>query len=273
MSRSCLKSVCARIGLLSTLLVLASSTNGYADQQEGLSAISFDFPGATNTQASAITPSGVIVGRYNGADGVLHGFLLAEGRFTSIDYPGAAYTDVDWINPSGEIGGGYNDDSTGVLHGFVLRHGQFTTNDYPGAVTSTVYGISVAGEIIGVWTGPQNRLQGYVEKDGHFTDVVFPGANATLPTMMAAGILVSGYFNASGSDGFEFVDGTYKTTDGRHGRLRGSARAGWGMAAIRRVSTSRLRRRSECRSDGFFFHRSTDLPLRFFLTFDRRTDG
>lgn len=41
----------------------------------------------SNTQATAITPSGVIVGRYNNADGVLLGFLLAEVGFTSIDYP------------------------------------------------------------------------------------------------------------------------------------------------------------------------------------------
>jgi len=42
---------------------------------------SFDFPGAINTQATGITPSGDIVGRYTGNDGVLHGFLLSSGKF------------------------------------------------------------------------------------------------------------------------------------------------------------------------------------------------
>lgn len=38
---------------------------------------SFDFPGSTNTQATAITPSGEIVGRYFTADGNQHGFVYA----------------------------------------------------------------------------------------------------------------------------------------------------------------------------------------------------
>ena len=51
------------------------------------SVISFDFPGASNTQATAITPSGDIVGRYTSADGIQHGFLLSGGKFRSINFP------------------------------------------------------------------------------------------------------------------------------------------------------------------------------------------
>jgi hypothetical protein len=49
---------------------------------------SFDFPGAVNTQATAINPSGEIVGRYFNADGSQHGFVFRHGMFASIDYPG-----------------------------------------------------------------------------------------------------------------------------------------------------------------------------------------
>ena len=211
---NCSHSVSLRCGLrlLTLIILLAPSMTGFAAPQNHESPISFNFPGATNTQATAITPSGAIVGRYNYADGVLHGFLLARSHFFSIDYPGAVFTEANWINPAGEIGGDYSD-SAGTLHGFVLRNGQFATIDYPGAATSSVYGISAAGERIGVWSNTQNVLEGYVEKDGHFTDVVFPGATATLPTMMAAGILMGGYFNAAGTHGFEMVDGKYKTID------------------------------------------------------------
>ena len=45
---------------------------------------SFDFPGAINTQATGITPSGDIVGRYTSPDGVQHGFLLRVGRFVPL---------------------------------------------------------------------------------------------------------------------------------------------------------------------------------------------
>jgi uncharacterized membrane protein len=209
---NCRHSVSLRSGLhvLTLIFLLALSNPGFAAAQNRESPVSFDFPGATNTQATAITPSGAIVGRYNNADGVLHGFLLARGHLFSIDYPGAVFTEANWINPAGEIGGDYSD-GPGTLHGFVLRNGQFTTIDYPGAATSAVYGISATGELIGVWSNSQNVLEGYVEKDGHFTDVVFPGSTATLPTMLAAGILMGGYFNASGTHGFEIVDGKYKT--------------------------------------------------------------
>ncbi len=200
------------LGLLTRIILLSLSMTGLAAAQDSQSAVSFDYPGATNTQATAITPSGAIVGRYNSSDGVLHGFLLARGHFFSIDYPGAVYTDVTWINPGGEIGGGYGD-VAGTLHGFVLRNGQFTRIDYPGAATSTVYGISAAGELIGVWTSTQNVLEGYLEKDGHFTDVVFPGATSTLPAMLADGILMGGYFIGPRAYGFEIVEGIYKTID------------------------------------------------------------
>jgi hypothetical protein len=210
MNRACLVPVRARVVLLTSLLVVAPTVTAYAAPQEG--AISFDFPGAANTQATAITPSGEIVGRYNNADGVLHGFLLADGHFTSIDYPGSVFTDVNWINPRGEIGGDYAD-GAGIRHGFVFRNGQFTMIDYPGAAATTVFGISATGELIGIWTSSQNTLRGFLAKGGHFTNVDFPGATATLPTMQAAGILTGGYVSASGTHGFEVVDGTYKTID------------------------------------------------------------
>jgi hypothetical protein len=43
-----------------------------------------DVPGAVRTVANAINPRGDIVGRYDTADGVAHGFLLRGGEFTTI---------------------------------------------------------------------------------------------------------------------------------------------------------------------------------------------
>lgn len=70
---------------------------------------SFDFPGAINTQATAITPSGLIVGRYNSTDGVQHGFTLRNGVYSSVGGPGATFTDVAWVNARGDIVGSFND--------------------------------------------------------------------------------------------------------------------------------------------------------------------
>jgi hypothetical protein len=72
----------------SLILVVALSTLVYAGKNQF---VSFDFPGSTNTQATAITPSGEIVGRYFSSDGRQHGFVLSKGAFTSLDVPGARF--------------------------------------------------------------------------------------------------------------------------------------------------------------------------------------
>ena len=201
---------CIRLFLL--LIFVAPLCVARAATQSQPSATSFDFPGAINTQATAITPSGDIVGRYTSADGVLHGFLLSDDRFTSIDYPSAVSTDVDWINPRGDIVGSYID-RNGVTHGLLLRRGRFSSIDYPGAVFTQVYGIGATGEMVGIWNDTQGALRGFLAQDGHFTPFDFPGASGSLPTMIAAGTLTGGYFSPSGTHGFSVRYGEYQTID------------------------------------------------------------
>jgi probable HAF family extracellular repeat protein len=47
--------------------------------------VKIDFPDASATAASGINARGNIVGRYDDANGVVHGFLLRKGVFISID--------------------------------------------------------------------------------------------------------------------------------------------------------------------------------------------
>ncbi len=51
---------------------------------------SFDPPVSTFTSPGFISPQGVIVGGYNDASSVSHGFVLSGGHYTTVDYPGAA---------------------------------------------------------------------------------------------------------------------------------------------------------------------------------------
>ena len=106
-----------------------------------------DFPGATDTQPTAITPSGIIVGRYTSADGNLHGFVLTAGRFVSIDVPNGSQTEVNWMNASGDMVGDYTG-ADGRIHGYLLSGGKFTTFDYPGAANTNAFGISASGDIV-----------------------------------------------------------------------------------------------------------------------------
>lgn len=199
----------ARHGFLATPTPGGNSAQNNACQEttsfstrHGASFESFDFPGSTNTQATAITPSGEIVGRYNSADGKQHGFVLRDGVFTSVDVPGATFsTDVAWVNASGEIVGGYGDSRGG--HAYVLKGGTFTTIDFPSAnpVCTAGFGISNSGDVVGVEFVCSDFFHGhgYLFSGGQFTVIDVPGATGTFPTMVIDSTRIVGTY--IGSDG------------------------------------------------------------------------
>ena len=174
--------------------------------------ISFDYPGAINTQATAITPSGDIVGRYLSSDGVQHGFLLSAGRFHSINFPGATFTDVNWINPRGQIVGGYIG-SSGGEHGFLLSNGKFSSIDYPNAQFTNAFGIGTSGDVIGIYGDSAGTLHGFLQKAGVFTVLDVSGASGSLPAMISAGRIVGGYLNGTGLHSFSLAHGVLQTID------------------------------------------------------------
>jgi len=67
---------------------------------------SFDVPGAGLTRPIDVNNSGVIVGRYDDANGT-HGFVLNQGVFTSIDFPGAVLSFAQGLNDMGQIVGSF----------------------------------------------------------------------------------------------------------------------------------------------------------------------
>lgn len=178
---------------------------------------SFDFPGATNTQATGIAPSGEIVGRYFSADGTQHGFTLQNGSFSSIDVPGASFTDVAWINARGELVGTYNDARGG--HAYVLSRNAITTIDFPSAspVCTAGFGISNAGDVVGVEFACNDFFHGhgYLFSKGQFTLIDVPGAVGTFPTMVLDPTRIVGTYVDSNSvfHGFRLYNGQFSTVD------------------------------------------------------------
>jgi YVTN family beta-propeller protein len=177
---------------------------------------SFDFPGAINTQATAITPSGLIVGRYDSPDGVQHGFTLRNGSYSSVDGPGATFTDVAWANARGDLVGGFND-SRGS-HAYVLSRGAFKTIDSPIAALPfiTGFGLSNGGDVVGVLFG-NNFFQGrgYMFNNNGFTLIDAPGATGTFPTMALDPTRIVGAYVDSGNHihGFSLANGKFTTVD------------------------------------------------------------
>lgn len=82
---------------------------------------SFDvpFPGGSATQPNDINELGQVVGLYNDADGLNHGFLKVGESFLSIEFPGAATTTAWGINARGQIVGTHYDSLGAPARGYI----------------------------------------------------------------------------------------------------------------------------------------------------------
>ena len=203
------------ISLITFLLIsLTTLSHAVADR---FTTIDFPSPGVTDTEATALTPSSVIVGRYFTPDGLEHGFVLNEGRFSSLDVPGAHDTHASWINAHGDIVGTYH--SIGPAHAYVLSRGEFTTIDFPSAtpVSTVGFGINNAGDVVGVESIPNDFLHGhgYLFSHGEFTLVDVPGALGTFPIMISdGGRIVGAYVDKNLTyHGFQLREGKFTTID------------------------------------------------------------
>lgn len=95
--------------------------HGFFRNSNGALTFPIDFPGATITVQNGVNDHGWIVGRYDFADNIDHGFFLKlPNTFVSFDYPGATGTSLNGINKNGLISGRYTD-AGGLRHGFVAQ--------------------------------------------------------------------------------------------------------------------------------------------------------
>ena len=165
----------------------------------------------------------VIVGAYNDASGVSHGFILSGGQYTTLDYPGAPGTTLSGINPSGELSGFYCSDpacgTTGnasTNHSFVVsKKGVFTSFDPPGAVSSQASTVNPSGAVVGAFTDSSGVTHGYLFYRGTFTTIDYPGSIFTFAGgNNPSGDIVGAYTDSGGvTHSFLLSDGTFTSFD------------------------------------------------------------
>jgi probable HAF family extracellular repeat protein len=182
-----------------------------------------DDPAGSQSFAFGINRSGDIVGRYNDANFVTHGFLLRRGQYTTLDDPNSVGggTIATGINAWGQIVGVY-DDANGIVNGFLLRNGRYTTLNDPDSLpgTTSVRGINDRGQIVGAFIDASGE-HGFVLNKGRYTPLDDP--NAVGGFTVAAGIndrgeIVGWYQDAGGDDhGFLLSQGQYYTLDDPNG--------------------------------------------------------
>jgi len=118
-------------------------------------------PANTNSQATGVNDSGLVVGFYLMADGDFSAFTDLSGTITSFEAPGSASTQALGVNDLGEIVGDYLD-AGGVMHGFLDDAGVFTNIDPSGSTGTTANGINDQGRIVGFFTDANNNTIGFV---------------------------------------------------------------------------------------------------------------
>jgi uncharacterized membrane protein len=186
-----------------------------------------NFPGANYTVPFGISATR-IVGYYS-APGVLDSYVQTGKAFVQVVPFGAVTSYLFAINRNGLAVGGYcvpgcnpytgehaytYDDSTGAV----------TSIDFPGAISTTGYGISDLGKIVGGYCsasivcppGPFLPADhGFLDDNGVFTTLDFPGAEATEATgINSAGVIIGTYdVNLTGPHSFIYQNGVYTNID------------------------------------------------------------
>jgi hypothetical protein len=192
---------------LAAISLLAGANVAYSDSYTFFFT-SFDYPGATYTEALGINDSGQIVGRYTVGDGSnFQGFIKNGTTYTSFNYPvlginnsgqivgssfvkdGATSTSIYYpssdatyvkgINNSGQIVGFYETHNQGAshLHGFLTDGVTYVSFDWPGMNNTYGIGINDSGQIVGnIYSGAQF---GFIKNGTSYTSIYYPGSNNT----------------------------------------------------------------------------------------------
>jgi hypothetical protein len=212
--------------------------HGFVRKASGaLSQINDPRAAADGTVADGISPDGsVIVGFYAGKAGVMHGFLLRDGTFTTYDVPGAQGTVVGFNNHR-EFGGTYIA-ADGASRGFYVIHGRLHTlsapaepgAQHPALILSDV---DTGGTLFGYVDSANLPGYGIAYANGRYTTFQDPNQAGTGPqagtviySANSDGVVAGAYTYTNGTaKQLPYAEGFIARPDGSSHRTRPSQRA------------------------------------------------
>ena len=125
--------------------------NGFVRYADGSFSPPIIFPGSDtrDTIATAINNEGTIAGWYLDSQGVVHGFFISGGVYTSYDHPNAVFsTHINGINDAGDFVGIYSQ-TQGIYRGFASVGGRLHDITIPGVTLAEPSDINNDGDIVG----------------------------------------------------------------------------------------------------------------------------
>jgi hypothetical protein len=176
------------------------------------------------TLATAINSKGVIAGSYWDSNSVVHGFVLANGTFTTYNDPDAGTSAGQGtggfygMNTAGVVAGNYID-SNNTYHGLVIAaNGTITNFNVSGAGTgagqgTTPMAIDSAGDIAGTYIDSNGVWHGFVrshKKGNPITTFDAPGAGTgsgqgTQSYSINASGVIAGCYRSGANEQYGFV--------------------------------------------------------------------
>jgi uncharacterized membrane protein len=189
--------------VLTTAIVFTAL--GFTPGGKGYTFLPIDDPsaGPGGTSVFGINSAGVMAGNYADPAGVIYGFVLNGGEFTTVTVPGSSYSELAHINSQGTAVGDFID-AEGVDRGFTYSSDGTITylpDPAPGAFTIPI-GINDRGAITGPYsTDNYATFHGFIYYKGSFTYFDVPGSTRTVPWAITNSGTVAGWFrDASGTD-------------------------------------------------------------------------
>ena len=180
----------------------------YAGQEE------LSVPGSVSTEGYNINQDGSIVGNYDTADGLRHGFIarptvedrtttdITSGDWTyeSIGVPGVDFLELTASSDFGDYAGNTKSADGEKMVGFTLIDGVFTTYDYPGSQNTYLYALGNDGRAAGHYQDSDGLHHGVILENGELTQYDFPGAVETFIYGIsdATGALTGSFIDAEG---------------------------------------------------------------------------
>jgi chitinase len=137
--------------------------------------------GAVAAVASGINDNGDIVGTYQDASFVDHGFLLKGTKYTTLDVPGSTSTDAEAIDNKGNILL-FSQSTSCPGCAWLFNGTTYKKINVPGAAASFPEGLSNYGDIVYEWLDSSYTVHGALRHAGKYYKFKFPGGVDTSST-------------------------------------------------------------------------------------------
>ena len=165
-----------RTVLAVAMIFFFASAVAFAQTTASCTYTTFQYPGASSTNATGINDYNTVVG-YASLNGKQIGFIRwANGTFTKVDI-GSIRTELFGRNNKGVSVGVYADSNGG--HAFLLTSSGYQNVDYPGAFAFELLGINNYNSSVGAANTTNAQLGIKRWSNGAFTKIQYPNSTAT----------------------------------------------------------------------------------------------